>query len=51
MSAFAVLPPQQDARQERFVSYCYRTSSACNKTTNAGGNHSDCLCLAILVKY
>ena len=35
--------------QEPFVSYC--TSCACNKTTNVHGNHSDCLCLAILVKY
>ena len=24
----------------------YRISCACNKTTDAGANHSDCLCLA-----
>ena len=33
------------------IAIAHRTSCACNKTTNAGGNHSDCLCLAILVKF
>jgi len=30
------------------IAIAHRTLCACNKTTNAGGNHSDCLCLAIL---
>ena len=33
------------------IAFAHRTSCACNKTTDAGGNHSDCLCLAILVKF
>ena len=30
------------------IAIAHRTLCACNKTTNAGGNHSDCLCLLYL---